>query len=108
MSKENLHDLTAELKRANFAKFIQEECDDYETTEHELAFGIEVSPEDLEVHELIKAKVQAGCTLRHAMADCFCGMYVKLWEQEHPFAPDVCLDLIRELVPCFRQAADGH
>ena len=83
-------------------------CDDYETTEHKLASGIEVSPGDLEVHELIKAKVQAGCTLRHAMADCFCGMYLKFWEQEHPFAPDLCLDAIRELATCFRQAADAQ
>jgi len=108
MSEETLHELAVALKRANFAKVIQEMCDDYETTEHQLASSLEVSPEDLAVHELIKAKVQAGCSLRQAMADCFCGLYLKLWEQEHPFAPDACLDAIRELAPCFRQAADAQ
>jgi hypothetical protein len=55
------------LNAAHFNEVIHGLCDMYERTEHELALGLEVSPEDRAQYERIKAKVEAGSSLRDVM-----------------------------------------
>jgi hypothetical protein len=80
----NLDGLRAELKSANFPKIIREYCDIYERTEHELASGLEVSPEDRAEHERIKRRIQSGYSLRDAMVLWNVEMYLKMWDRDHP------------------------
>src|SRR5262249_56005159 len=80
----NLEGIRAKLKSANFPQIIQEYCDDYEEIEHKLASGLEVSPEDRAQYERIKAKIQAGYSLRDVMVYVNVEQYLTLLEQNNP------------------------
>ena len=90
----NLDGLRAALKSANFPKIIREYCDIYERTEHELASGLEVSPEDRAEHERIKRRIQSGYSLRDAMLLWNVEQYLKMLDQDHP-------GIIDELGPAY-------
>jgi hypothetical protein len=81
----NLEGLRAALKSANFRQIIQEYCDAHEGIGHNLASGLEVSPEDRAEYERIeRAKIQAGCSLRDAMVYLNVDMYLTLLDQNNP------------------------
>ncbi len=81
---EILRAFIAELKAAHFSEFIQQLSDDYERTEHELAWGLEIQdPQARAEHERIKAKIQTGYSLADAMIEWVLEQYAKKFEEEH-------------------------
>src|SRR5260221_12937053 len=81
---EILRAFIAELKAAHFSEFIQQLSDDYERTEHELAWGLEIQNTQARAeHERIKGKIQTGDSLADAMIGWGLGQYAKKFEEEH-------------------------
>ena len=93
----NLDGLRAALKDANFPKIIEGYCDIYRRIEHELASGLEVSPEDRAEHERTKCRIQSGYSLRDAMVLWNVEMYLKMWDRDHP-------GMLNKLGPEFKES----
>jgi hypothetical protein len=100
---EFLRTFLAEAKRAHFSEFIQQLSDSYERTEHELARGLEIHPQDRAQHERIKAKIQAGFSLADAMIEWVSEQYVKMFEKEHGPATRM---LYHRMARIFRRACE--